>query len=518
MPALRKLWDEKPLILILFSAAFFRLLAVFFSKGYGMHDDHFLVIEAAQSWVDGQDYNDWLPTITKTVTEPTGHSLLYPGAHYLLFHFLQFLGIHDPQGKMIVVRFLHAAWSMLVVYFGFRIAEKSAGLKAARMTGLLLAVLFFMPMMSVRNLVEFVCIPPLMYATWLIWKQQGNVKSKYVFFTGMLLGLACSIRFQTIFFSAGFGLVFLLQKKIKEAILVAAGFFACLFLLQAITDMIVWHKPFMELTQYIRYNLDNAETYGTQKWYNYILLVSGILVPPFSVFMFWGYLRSWRKYLLLFLPAFVFFVFHSSFPNKQERFILPFIPFFITLGCIGWEEFRSKSTFWNSHHSLYRSCWIFFFSINTIPLFFISCAYSHRNRVESMVYLSGKKDFRNFIVEESMSEDYTMPPQYYLGHWVKHLYVTKIITGDSLVERLEHFPESLQPNYVVFNRPENIGQRILNMKKYYPSLTYETTIEPGLVDVVMHRLNKHNANFTSYIYRVNELHPVAAARQDSLSQ
>ena len=50
-----------PLLAIIFLAFIVRLFAVFFSQGYLMHDDHFLVIEAAQSWVDGYDYNNWLP-------------------------------------------------------------------------------------------------------------------------------------------------------------------------------------------------------------------------------------------------------------------------------------------------------------------------------------------------------------------------------------------------------------------------------------------------------------------------
>src|ERR1700682_5706740 len=100
---LKKYWEEKPLLCILASGSFFRLLAILFSKGYGMHDDHFLVIEAAQSWVDGHDYNYWLPTITKTVVHPTGHSLLYPGVHYLLFKLLQLFGMYDPQLKMYMV-------------------------------------------------------------------------------------------------------------------------------------------------------------------------------------------------------------------------------------------------------------------------------------------------------------------------------------------------------------------------------------------------------------------------------
>ncbi|MQY78241.1 MAG: hypothetical protein GH151_03475, partial [Bacteroidetes bacterium] len=69
-------WNKNPLLFVLVTGAIVRLLAVFFSKGYGMHDDHFLVIEAAQSWVDDFDYNNWLP-INRPDNIPTGHSFFY---------------------------------------------------------------------------------------------------------------------------------------------------------------------------------------------------------------------------------------------------------------------------------------------------------------------------------------------------------------------------------------------------------------------------------------------------------
>ncbi len=94
--ALKKYWDEKPLILVVLAAAFFRLLAVLFSKGYGMHDDHFLIIEAAQSWADNFDYNNWLPA-KDVASGPSGHSLFYTGLHYGFFKFLQFLEFMIPK-------------------------------------------------------------------------------------------------------------------------------------------------------------------------------------------------------------------------------------------------------------------------------------------------------------------------------------------------------------------------------------------------------------------------------------
>ena len=76
---------------------------------------------------------------------------------------------------------------------------------------------------------------------------------------------------------------------------------------------IIFHQQLAEvlmvnlLNNAIRYNIENAETYNTQKWYNYLLLISGILIPPVSIFLIFGFIRSWKKQLLLFLPAFIFF-------------------------------------------------------------------------------------------------------------------------------------------------------------------------------------------------------------------
>ena len=59
---------------IMLFGLFFRLMAILFSEGYGMHDDHFLIIESSSSWVDGFDYNNWLPWSAGNNGIPSGHS------------------------------------------------------------------------------------------------------------------------------------------------------------------------------------------------------------------------------------------------------------------------------------------------------------------------------------------------------------------------------------------------------------------------------------------------------------
>lgn len=161
------LWNDKPLGLILVIAIVLRMVSVVFSKGYEMHDDHYLVVEAPQSWVDGRDYDNWLPWNQEN-PKPDGHSFFYIGFQFLFLYVLKYIGITDPQFKMFLVRLIHAIFSILIVSLGYRITEKIAGKRPARLTGLLLAIYWFMPFFSVRNLVEIVCIPFMMAGIWMI--------------------------------------------------------------------------------------------------------------------------------------------------------------------------------------------------------------------------------------------------------------------------------------------------------------------------------------------------------------
>ena len=504
MQILKKYWNEKPLTVILLAAIFFRLIAVIFSKGFGMHDDHFLVIEAAQSWVDGMDYNNWLPG-SKGNTGPTGHSFFYVGLHYLLLSFIDFIGINDPQFKMFIVRFLHAVFSLLTVILGYKITAKLYDKNSAKTVGLLLAILWFMPFLSVRNLVEVTCIPFVLYGIWILISYKTNKIIFFSLFAGFVLGLAFSIRYQTIIFTGGVGLALLIQKKWKEAIGLGVGFAISVFLIQGIIDIFIWGYPFAELNEYIRYNVENAYNYNIIAWYSYLLLILGILIPPVSFFLFYGFLRTWKKHFLIFLPTILFLVFHSYFPNKQERFILPIIPFIIILGIIGWNKFVEKSKFWNRNKKLLKACWIFFWTINLILLPVISTMYSKKARVESMVYLSKYENIKYILLEDTNNDNAKICPRFYLNQWSGEYRVTQQIS-------LKVYPEKIwteknsAPGFVLFFEEKNINNRVNSIKTVLPNIEYEATIEPGFVDNIMHWLNPINANQIIYIYRNTDIY------------
>lgn len=506
---IQRVWDENPLGLILGLAILFRLIAVIFSKGYGMLDDHFLVIEAAQSWVDGYDYNRWLPGSGNT--SPQGHSFFYVGIHYILLILLEKIHLTDPQAKMYVIRLIHAAFSLLIVSYGYKITEKLADKHSARQVGLLLALLWFMPFMSVRNMVEVVCMPFLLWGTFLLIEERKTKTEKVdllrktwlkYFWVGILFGIAFSIRYQTLIFTGGVGLVLLFNRKFIETFVLGAAYLLAIFLTQGIIDMFIWGYPFAELIAYIQHNITYRTDYIIAPWYNYILLILGILIPPVSFFLFFGFFRTGllKKYLIIFLPTLLFLVFHSYYPNKQERFILPVLPFFIILGIIGWNSFISISGFWKKRKKLLTGCWIFFWALNLTLLPVITTTYSKRAKVESMTYLSRYDDIRFILFENSNKYGQMLLPRYYLDEWIRYTEITRDNYKEPIGENLMNDPNII-PRFFVFVEEENLDERIQNIESYFPDMIFETKIEPGFMDKLLHWLNPVNANEAITIYR-----------------
>ena len=307
-------WENKPLHLIIAAALFVRIIAVIFSKGYGMHDDHFLVIEVSQSWVDGGDVMKWF---SKTQEEnESGRSFIYPGLHYYLFKSLEAAGIFDPQAKMYIVRFFHALFSLLTVLYGYKIVEKISGNPSAKQVGIILALLWLFPSMSVRNLIEMVVMPMLVVATWwVIISDQHKYKWWLLFAAGIIVGIAFPIRYLTLFYSGGISIALFWQKKYWESIVYTFGMFVSVAIISGWLEWMLWGYPFGKVIYYVKDNFANSTSYFVLPWYNYILQVLIIFVPPVSFFIFLGQFKVYKKYFLIFLPTLLFFAFHSYFPT-----------------------------------------------------------------------------------------------------------------------------------------------------------------------------------------------------------
>lgn len=498
-----RLWfttKYSPLSQLLIIGFIIRMVSVIFSKGFGWHDDHFLIIESSQSWADGFDYNNWLPSDSDPTRQPQGHSLFYIGIHYYIFKFLKVIGLVNPQAKMYVIRFLHAVWSLLIIKYAYKITEQYATQKEAWYVGVFLTFFWFMPFMSVRNLVEFVCVPPVLIAIYQLNKKELNWKNFMI--AGLWLGIAFSIRFQTVFITAGIGLaLLLLRSSFKHLVILTLSFFVVVIASQGGVDYLIWKKPFAEFLSYVQYNVDNAGVYGSDNWHMYFDLIFGLLIPPLSIVLFAGYFYSWKKTALIFWPVFFYLAFHTYFPNKQERFIMTVLPLMIISGSIGmfllYEKYKEKI-----NRKLFRFSKIFVISLNLLLLPILSTSYSKRHRVEAMTYLYNKHDSNNFFVEDSNKEnDFLMPPLFYYGKWISVCGITKQFTADSALVYYNKLETKMKPSYLIFWQAENLEARVDSVKKRFPNLRYETTIEPSLIDKTLYFLNPLNDNQTAFIYR-----------------
>ncbi len=488
-------WNNNPFVVIIIVGSLIRLIAAIFSKGYGMQDDHFLVVEPAEGWVHNFDQNNWLNNNANSV--PSGHSFFYVGLHYYFFSFLDWINVTDAQFKMFLVRLLHGAYSMSIVVLGYKISKKISNIEIAKHVGLLLAISWFLPWLSVHNMVEYVCVPPLIYATWLFVKYDSKPPIKIVILAAFVAGLAVGIRYQTLFFLFGFALAFLLKRQYLSMIIFTVVSFASFFLTQ-ISDLFIWGRPFAELSEYINYNLQNSTSYFDKPVYMYVLTLVGVY-GPVGLMLLFGYFKSWKKYTFIFIPSLLFFAFHSYFPNKQERFIAPMFPFLIILGYMGWMEFKNKSTFWAKNIKLHRGLWSFFWVINTLLLVVISTAYTKKSRVETMTFLADQKDMTNYIWDCSHKDDYILPPRFYSERWDRYIW----LVASSNVELAVKDPNLVEANYVVFVDDDLLEEKKAKIRHVYPHLQHLITIDSGYLDLILHKMNPNNNKFERYhIYKI----------------
>jgi Alg9-like mannosyltransferase family len=491
-------FNKNSLFSILLIGIFLRLLSAFFSKGYGMHDDHFVIIEVAQGWIDGLNIGGNIP-VPGTIDKSFG-SLFYTGIHYYLFKLLHYFNINDPQCKMLVVRIIHAFYSLLTIYFGFKITKKLSNVETAKKVGIVLAILWIMPILSVRNLVETFCIPMLLGGSYFLIKgNESETRFSSYLLAGILWGLAFSTRFQTIFFTGGVGLVLLFQKKWKETLFISLGMFIPVLIINGIVEgPVIGGVYFSKVINYVQYNIINKNNFNPQPWYNYFLLILGIVLPPASLILVPAIFNNWKKYIILLFPLVLFFLFHSYFPNKQERFILPVVPYFIILGFIGLDNWNLKEKYKKSIANIFK---ISFF-INLILLFATVTMYSKRSRVESMYAIYNRGKLNEIIVENLEHKDGFQLPFFYCGQWPHITYFTKNDDSTFVKNRLTELSSINFPEYIFFVNAKNLDERIKNMKAFFPSLQFENIIEPSFMDIVFHKLNPVNKNEEIFIYKI----------------
>ena len=229
-----------------------------------------------------------------------------------------------------------------------------------------------------------------------------------------------------------------------------------------------------------------------ENYFMYFYVLFGVLLFPLALLALPAYFASWRKYPILFIPTVLFLVFHTLYPNRQERFIITILPF-VLIGVFAVLHHWSQR---KGFKKVYDYSLIAFWTLNIPLLFFFSITSTKVSRVESMeaLYKDGLKN-QLVLMEATGAEGTSMPPLFYGKAWTMKT-IERTATDQPLLAS-----GAEKSDYIFFIGKENIENRIEAYRELFPNMKLKRKCEPSLLDRTLHRLNPRNSNEYIEVWR-----------------
>jgi len=458
------------------------VLAAVFSGGFLASDDHNVVVTAADQIASGVG----LPLTY-------ARSALFPGVIAAIMTVTRGIGIHDPGVEMLIVRLVHALYSLLVVYFVYRLLERDLGQPSAMLGGVLVAAFFAMPVTAVHQLEESVCQVPLLAACW--WWRRSEDSWHWAAASGSALGATLILRFPLIGFVAAFIIMVLLQRSPVTPLkkLAFLGGLALVLVLQGYSNAVVNHQWWYSFIHRLGPMLHpqhmalDAEGYPSSPPWHYLLTLLAALIPPASILLLAAAVKGGIRLHFLAIATLAFLVSHSLVANKQERFLLPILPvlFILIVAGLPWLAARMGRA--------YGGMWWYFWIVNTALLVIVTFSFSKKDRVAPLLFVYHRHDATGVLVAQH-NQTFSVP-EYYLG---------KPRPAVVVVERgqdVENSTKGLPINYVIVYSDTPDADRVFLAGALHRNLTLLTVIQPSLTDRLAHAINpRHNRAHTAVIY------------------
>ena len=181
----------------------------------------------------------------------------------------------------------------------------------------------------------------------------------------------------------------------------------------------MWGEPLVQLRGYIDYNAENAGNYPSGPWYQYILTLLGLLMPPGSLMILWGALHRrsaqpwWRVAIVVAVPRLPQRLRQQAgtlHPPRRSRFDGP--------GRSGMGPVApTRSRWWQRNALLEQALWGVFWAMNAALVAGTVTYEAKRARVQAMAFLhdAGAQTFAMIQVDSG-----AMPPRFYSGGWNVH--------------------------------------------------------------------------------------------------
>jgi 4-amino-4-deoxy-L-arabinose transferase-like glycosyltransferase len=424
-------------------------------------------------------------------------SALLPGALAGIMTVTRGIGIHDPGVELLIVRLVQALYSLLVVYFVYRLLERALGERSALLGGLLAAAFFVMPVTAVHQLEESVCQVPLLAACW--WWQRCESAIGYRLsaiwsaLAGVALGTALILRFPLIGFVVAFVIMVLLKPPpiTWQNKLAFLGGVALIVILQGYSNALINHQWWYSFIHRLGPMLHpehmavEADGYPSSPPWHYVLTLLAAFIPPASILLLAAAVKGGIRLQFLAIATLAFLVSHSLIANKQERFLLPILPlvFILIVAGLPWLAARIAPA--------YRGMWWYFWIVNGALLVVLTFSFAKKDRVEPLLVVYRRHDATGVLVAQYNQTFHV--PEYYLGKPQPPL----IVVGQGEEVRAGTVPI----NYVILYSDTPEADRVFLAGALHRTLTLLTTITPSLADRLAHAINpRHNKARTAAIY------------------
>jgi hypothetical protein len=452
---------------VLLAAAAVRLIAAIFSEGYIMSDDHFLAVEPVSSWVNGENYHNWFPNEYNHTDHAQPFSYAYYFLNFLILKCCALIGIMNPFIQAFVLRLLHGALSLWGVYLFVKLAERLIASVQWRMYAIWFWVFGgVVTVFSVHQLVETACIPFVLLAYLYVLKYFDHERMSALIIAALAFSFSVGMRYQLVFFPLTLGLYLLWKRKWSGAVLFGI-FFTLGFAFTQIDNLLFWHKPiYQHLLDYQSYNAAHFSDYPSSIL-SYLALVTYYIFPVVTIV----FLLSLRRRpshevpssiepsssrpsheVQIFIGVTIFIVFHLIFPNRQERFLLPAVPFVLLLMM---KAISKRYSSFASSHAVHKAIsWsIYLSAIYTLTYsFFIPKS----KYIEASKALHERGDFQNVVIDNWKGEESVWLPMHYVGKFTHPFSMTSTKTIDQLKQQIAHQPiydskrlPAPVPNYLI---------------------------------------------------------------------
>jgi len=409
-----KFIKQHPYLSILILALFLRILAVIWSQGFMASDDHYQTITVAWNWhSSGECFNeDGELTWGDIAGRDIMRSPLYNIFLLILFKIGSFLGLSSLYSQMFLQRIVHALLSFILIIYTHKYLKEEFDDNTANLGALIMSVFFIIPFASVRNLIEMCSaelLLPALYIAHIALKRKIYNK---LFIAGILAGLAWMIRPHSILAVLPvIPIIWFEARKIKPLLLFCSALLVVV-LFSGFLDLFTVGSFLWTSFKYITANLSSAP-WGEQPFYQYAILIVSILFPPFS-FVFLAAIFQKAviyRHKIMFWGFTSFFVIHSLYRSKFERYMIPALPLLIILGLAGLYYWYHKRNWYYRRKKLRIGLWVYAAIINLIFLVPTTLNYSHKGRIEPMIFLNHQPQVSSVLFDCSERE-LLLPYQY----------------------------------------------------------------------------------------------------------